>query len=115
MGASDACCYASQMKEPEGRYSVCDDARRAPRNSSVIAGGNGIQHWGDDGESDRFDDLQDAQVFAKSLWESEGRHSVIVIKDKTEGDRIVRRSRPSGTTPRRRHQPTKLSECRSFR
>ena len=68
---------------------MCDDARRAPRNSSVIAGGNGIQHWGDDGESDRFDDLQEAQVFAKSLWESEGRHSVIVIKDKTEGDRIV--------------------------
>jgi len=89
------------MKQREGRYSVCDDARRAPYDSSVIAGGNGVQHGGDDGESDRFDDLQEAQVFAKSLWESQGRHHVIVIKDKTEGARIVQtfKAEPHDTTP----------------
>jgi len=100
-GAVDVRCYASPMKHPEGRYCVCDDARRAPNNSSVVAGGNGVQHWGDDGESERFDDLQEAQVFARSLWESQGRHHVIVIKDKTEGARIVQafKAEPHDTMP----------------
>ena len=55
----------------------------------------------DDGESERFVDLQEAQVFAKSLWESQGRHHVIVIKDKTEGDRIVQafKAEPHDTRP----------------
>jgi hypothetical protein len=100
-GATDVPCYASTMQQPEGRYSVCDDARRAPHNSSVIAGENGVQNWGDDGESERFVDLQEAQVFAKSLWESQGRHHVIIIKDKTEGDRIVQafKAEPHDTRP----------------
>ena len=100
-GATNVPCYASTMQQSEGRYSVCDDARRAPNNSSVIAGGNGVQQGGEDGESQRFDDLQEAQAFAKSLWESAGRHHVIVIKDKAEGDRIVQafKAEPHDTTP----------------
>ena len=83
-----------RMQQPLGRYSVCDEARRAPNNSEVLAGGGAVQHWGEDGEADRFDDLNEARGFAKGLWENAGRHHLIVIKDTNDNHRIVHALEP---------------------
>ena len=77
------------MRQTEGRYSVCDEARRAPNNLEIRSGSGTHQYWGEDGECQRFDDFKEAKQFAERLWATQGRHHLIVIKDKAEGDKIV--------------------------
>ena len=64
------------MSQSEGRYFVCDEARRA-------------QSSGKDGERERYDDIDEARQYAMSIWESQGRKHVIVIRDESDGDEVV--------------------------
>lgn len=76
------------MKTDEGRYSVCDENRRAPNNLTAMSMG-ATQHFGVDGEADRFDNLQEALEFAKTIWEHQEKRHVIVVRDNQDGGKTV--------------------------
>ena len=71
------------MPKRSGRYSVCDDARRAPSNV-----GDG-QHWGERGECDYFDDLEEARGFAAAVWSSANGVHTIQIRDDDRAGAVV--------------------------
>jgi hypothetical protein len=47
------------------------------------------QQFGEDGETERFDDLQEAIGFAKTMWEGRARHLRLVIRDTQDEGSIV--------------------------
>jgi hypothetical protein len=80
------------------RYTVCDEHRRAPHNADVpIAGGLGaVVQFGPEGECGRFDKLDDAIEFGKSIWDAAKGAHLVVVRDGAQGGEVVWSDQPKG-------------------
>lgn len=76
------------MREP-GRYEIRNQGHCEPNNRAPSPDGTGFFAWGPSGETDRTDDLREAQHLARTFWRIEhGRHR-ITVHDLKENDKTV--------------------------
>ena len=65
------------------RYVVCDENRRAPNNTSRPGDAlSATVLFGPDGDCARFDRLDDAVRFAKSVWYAARGEHLVAVRDK---------------------------------